>query len=458
MNCRRLMGCSAWLLVCILILTGCKEEHEHSDHDGHDHGPKTPQKTPATADHDHDDHEGHDHGHDHDHGDHEGHDHGAECGDEHPTDHVDEVTLTPEAVERWKIRVERVSKQVLSHTFSVPSRVSFNLDAVAHVGSVVSGRIREVKVRVGDAVHAGDVLLVVTSPELGQAQSDYLQKRTAIVTAEASVKVARTLHENAKALYEESQGIALSEVHRREAEWRAAEGQLVVAKGAASAAESLLHLLGMDQAAVETLVKTGEINPQFNVRAPIGGRVIERAATLGESVGPDRDALLVIADMKTLWVVADVPESRIGQVKVGTEAGITVHALSDMRLTGVVGHIASRLDTSTRTAAVRIDVHDPPDELRPGMFAEAQIAVGGASDPVLAVSAEALQNVEGQTSVFIAVEGEPNTFAKRAVRVGQQVGRWLPVLEGLREGDHYVTSGSFILKADLGKSGAAHEH
>src|SRR5262249_27186648 len=118
-----------------------------------------------------------------------------------------------------------------------------------------------------------------------------------------------------------------------------------------------------------------------------------------------------------------------------------------------------------RTAQVRIDVTQSAGEtfrLRPGMFAVAEIA---ASSPdraspgaVLAIPEEAVQSVEGGTAVFVPVAGEANTYAKRPVTVGAAVGGFVPVLSGLGENEAYVAAGSFILKADLGKSAAKHEH
>jgi len=97
------------------------------------------------------------------------------------------------------------------------------------------------------------------------------------------------------------------------------------------------------------------------------------------------------------------------------------------------------------------------------MFAQALLssapaAQGGAPEPVVVVPEEAVQTVEGEPAVFVPVEGEANTFAKREVGVGKPIGGFVPILAGLKDGEKYVAKGSFILKAELGKAGAAHEH
>jgi cobalt-zinc-cadmium efflux system membrane fusion protein len=391
---------------------------------------------------------------------HGGHDeHGA--GKEGEKEHHDEVKLTPEAVVRYGITVAQARKQPLRPTFTAPARVSYNTEAMAHVGSAVTGRVAQLKVKLGDTVAAGDPLLVVESPELGEAQSDYLLKRSALETAKSSIDLSRSAYERAKKLYEGSQGISLTEVQKREAELKAAEGAVRSAEAAATAAENRLHLFGMDQGAVQALAKSGEIDPRYTIRAPIAGQVVEREVTLGELVRPERDALLVLADLDTLWVMADVPEARLGQVRVGSEARVRVGALGSEPIEGKVSYIAAATDPTTRSAKVRIAVKNGTRALRPGMFAQAEIAAAAEAAaggrPVLAIPEEAVQNVEGEPAVFVPVPNEEHTFAKRPVTVGKAVGGMVPVLAGLTEGQPLVVKGSFILKADLGKSAAAHE-
>ena len=372
--------------------------------------------------------------------------------------HHDEVKLTSEAVEKF-IKIGTAEKQVLTPTFVAPARVAFNTEAMAHVGAAVRGRATEIKVRVGDAVKKGDELLIVESPELGLAQSDFLQKRTAVSVALAAIEPVKNAYERAKQLHEKSEGIALGEVQKREAELKAAEGAHQSAVAAMTAAENALHLMGMDQSAVEALTKTGEINPRYAIRAPLEGQVIEREVTLGELVSPEKEALLVLANMNTLWVLADVPEARLAEIAVGAKATVQVSALKGDGFKGTVSHIAPSIDPETRSARVRIEVTNGHTALRPGMFARAWIAMGAKNpEAVLAIPEEAVQAVEGAPAVFVPVEGEENTFAKQPVEVGSPVGGMVPVLSGLKPGEKLVTTGSFILKADLGKNEAAHEH
>lgn len=437
-------------LVAVLslgLLVGCDQSNDAS--------PESSTVTAASAESgDTDSHADHDH----ETGPAAGDDEHGEEGHEHVEEHADEVVLTEQAIRSNGIRIATAKEQVLTSTFVAPARIAYDAERMAHIGSIVEGRIVELKARVGDHVKKGDALLVVDSPALGEAQSDFLQKRTAVEVAKPNIELAQSAYDRAKELFDQNQGISLTEVQKRQGEVVAATGALRSAEAALTAAENRLHLLGVSQKVVEELVKTGEINPQYEIRAPIDGRVIEREVTLGELVGPEKEKLMVLADLSTVWVLADVPEAKLGEIPENAKVQIMVPALSEEAFEGTVSYVSPELDPATRTARLRVEVPNPERRLRPGMFARAEIAASGSTEPVVAVTQEAVQTVEGEPAVFIPVEGEPNTFAKRAVGVGPPVGGMVPVFAGLKAGEKYVSSGSFVLKADLGKAGAAHEH
>ncbi len=433
-------------------------DHDDADHDDADHD---------DADHDHADHgdadhgdAGHDHAaHDHAAHDHAAHDHAAHA-DEH--DHAPEVRLTAEAVERNRITIANAQRRRLNPTFVAPARVAFNTETMAHVGSTLPGRIAELHVRLGDVVTKGEALLVVESPELGEAQSEYLQKRILAETAAVSVDLAHGAYDRARRLYEENRGIALEEVQRREAEFKVAEAGLLTAQSATLAAENKLHLLGMSQDAVDELRDSGEVNPRFTIVAPIGGEVVERNVTLGELVSSEREQLLVLADVHSLWVLADIPEAHLPEIARGADAWIDAGALDAHKHQGEVSYVAPMIDPRTRTVAVRVAVECDDRSLKPGMFVEVEIASidrrNRHASPLVVVSAEAVQSLEGRTVVFVPSSDRPNTFMPRTVSIGKPVGALVPVYAGLEEGEPYVASGSFLLKADLGKGAAEHQH
>lgn len=394
------------------------------------------------------------------------HDHAAEPA------HAGRVTLTPEAIDRYGVRLEAAQLWALRPTVIAPARVAFNTEAMAHVGSSLRGRAVDVKVRLGDTVKAGDALVIVESPELGEAQADFLQKQSAVLTARPAVELSNAAWDRAKTLYEQSRSISLTEVQRREAEHRAAVASVKAAEAAATASGSRLLLLSMSQDQVATLASDSRIDPRHTIRAAIDGQVVQREVTLGELVGPDRESLLVLADTRSLWVLADVPESRLAGIAIGAAAWIAIgpatgrgSGASVPKFEGQVAFIAPLVDPATRTAQVRIEVPAALEgrlTLRPGMFAQAEIValspVEAEPAPVVAVPDEAIQTIDGRPAIFVPVAKDPNSFTVRAVTVGKPVGSLVPIYAGLVEGERFVIAGTFILKAELGKGSAAHEH
>jgi cobalt-zinc-cadmium efflux system membrane fusion protein len=417
------------------------DEHGH-DHAGHAQHAAHAAHPPVTENHD-----------DPEHGEHDEHGHLDE--------HADEARLSAEAIRQYGIVVEPVRKRALNESLTAPARVAFNAEAMAHVGAPVEGRVTEIPARLGDRVERGDVLLVIDSPLLGEAQSDFLQALTGVEVARAALDVAETTYERSRALLE-GKGLSLGEFQRREGDYRIAGGNLLAAKASALAAENRLHLYAMTQDQVESLKRSGEIDARYRVRASISGTVVEREATLGEVVGPDREALMVLADLSTYWVLADVPEARIAKVAIDSPARVTIAALGRETFPGRVAYVAPQLNAATRTAQVRIEIAGPEARLQAGMFGQAELSAAGddalATATALAVPDAAVQTVEGGPAVFVPVPGEPGAFAKRAVAVGPRIGGWIPVFSGLTEGEPIVTRGSFILKAELGKAGAEHVH
>ena len=361
-----------------------------------------------------------------------------------------EVKLTPEAVKRYGIGFGTANKQKLRSHLIVPAHVSFATTQMAVVGCPVIGRVADVRANVGDTVAKGDELLVVESPELGEAQSDYLQKRTAVAAADAAVGPAKSSYDRAQSLYESSKGIALTEVQKRLVEFNADQNALLTTRAGMKASESKLGLLGMDKKAVQQLAESGDINPRFAVRAPLTGTITERLVTLGELVKPDREKLIVLADMTTLWVLADVPESRLAEAKLGSK---TVVSVGDQTFDGTISKIGLVVDSSTRSVSVRIELKADP-ALKPGMFAQVDIASSFGAEAGVVVPSSAIQSVDGSTAVFLAVTGEPNTFSRRMVSIGDSAGGMVSIVSGLEGGETIVTSGTFILKAELGKASA----
>ena len=456
----------------------------------------------------------------------DGHDHAAEGhSGKGEGGHTDEVKISPEAMKLFGISLDKAVRRTLTETTVAPARVSYNAEAMAHVGSPVAGRAGELKVRLGDVVKKGDVLAVIESPDLGRAESELLQKRSLREAAESAVEVANLAFQRAEEL-RKTNSASVTDFLSRQGDLKKAEGELKVASAEYLAAENHLHILGITQGQIERLLASGEVTSRFELKAPIAGTVVQREVTPGEVVGPDRESLMVIADMSTLWVLADVPERVAHRVMSGSKGRMTLGVAEGAVFEGTVSYVAPELNPRTRTAQVRLvidaaeavsfrdtassaspadhaghahegeaanggdqaghrhdsqaghaheDGHEHEHEepavapspmkagqlLRPGQFAQVELELssiaGAATEQVIAVPEDAVQTVEGREAVFIPAD-EPNTFTPAPLTLGRRVGHYYPVLSGLKEGDSYVSKGSFLLKAEMGKEGAEHEH
>lgn len=203
----------------------------------------------------------------------------------------------------------------------------------------------------------------------------------------------------------------------------------------------------------ETLatVESNESLQTYAVVAPIGGVVTVRQANPGEQTGDK--ALFTVADLSKVWAELalfprDRAKVRVGQtVRVAsTDAGL--HA------EGPVVYVAPFGSSSNQTLTARVRLENAERRWAPGLYVNAEVTLGEAS-VLLAVRNEALQSLEGRPVVF--VQGDEG-FAPRPVRIGRTDRQWSEVLEGLERGAHYASANSFILKAELGKGEAGHDH
>ena len=194
------------------------------------------------------------------------------------------------------------------------------------------------------------------------------------------------------------------------------------------------------------LVETPELlGKSLELKAPIDGHITERKSTVGEHIGKETE-VYTISDPTDLWVLAEIKERDIGAVQVGQETSFTVLAYPGETFRGKVGLLGNRVETESRTLEVRIEVNNADGRLKPGMFADVEIATTAIRD-VLVISDQALQTLEDEPIVFVALS--ETKFEKRVVKIGlEQHGR-VQITEGLKEGERVVTAGSFILKSEL---------
>jgi Cu(I)/Ag(I) efflux system membrane fusion protein len=211
-----------------------------------------------------------------------------------------------------------------------------------------------------------------------------------------------------------------------------------------------LTLLGLSDAQIGEIERTGRAERRVSYYAPIDGFVMELGVRQGAAVEPGT-MLFQLAALSTVWVTAEVPETQAGWIKPGDPAQLTVAALPGERFTGKVDYLYPELSQATRSLKVRIVVENRRERLRPGMFATVHFQ-GAALEKVLTVPSEAVIKTGLRSIVIVADDG--THFHPVLVRVGSEHGERSEILDGLRVGEQVVASGQFLIDSEASLRGA----
>ncbi len=382
-----------------------------------------------------------DHGHSHDegHGDKEHH---AEEGKEAPAsaepqkaaanahkEDEEKIPFTDEQVKAAGVAIESVGPARIKTALQLPGEIKFNEDRTAHVVPRVAGVVDSVSANLGQEVKRGQVLAVISSPALSEQRSE-------LQSAQRRLTLARTTYEREKKLWQEK---ISPQQDYLQAEQVMQEAQIAVA----NANQKLLAL-----GATPGSSALG----RYELRAPFDGMVVEKHISLGESVG-EAVNVFTISDLSTVWAEISVPASNLNLVRIGEPVTIRAGAF-DQAARGTVSYVGSLIGAQTRTATARVTLTNPQRTWRPGLFVNVEL-VASETDAPVTVSAEAVQTVDEQPTVFLRV---PGGFLPQHVKTGRSDGQRIEIVGGLKPGAAYAASGSFVVKSQQGKSSATHTH
>lgn len=352
-------------------------------------------------------------------------------------EHEEEVriTLAPEALEGQVFETAIVTRQSVRSAIHATANIKPNEYKLIHVSPRIEGKAVKVIGELGDLVQPGQTLAVLDSMELGQKKSILRQAHT-------TLSVTKAHYERENRLFE--QKISSTK------DFLDAQGAYQQSAAAYQAAFEALELVGLShQDVLEILKKKGAHHPlsSFPLTAPQKGTVIAREISPGELVTP-RDKPFTIADLTTVWILLDIYETDLAQVRVGAEVRVTAVAYPDETFQGAVVYLGNLVNPDTRTVEARVEIPNPDGRLRPGMFARASIASSVVTkEKVLVVPQEAIQHIDKKPVAF--VEEQPGTYVRRTVTLGSADDRNVELRAGLEDGEHVVTIGSFYLKSVL---------
>jgi cobalt-zinc-cadmium efflux system membrane fusion protein len=364
--------------------------------------------------------------------------------DKHSDSESDIIKMSDDAAQEAGIIVSRAEFAPLDQSISLPAEIRFDADRIANVSPRVSGIIAKLYASEGDVVKRGDTLALISSRELAGLKATWLKAQTQATLA-------------ATALAREEK--LFSEKITAEADVEAARANFEAINAAKDAAENELHAAGVSDAALERVATADDgDNANSYLTAPIGGTVVRRDVTLGETVSAG-DAgsvtLFTIADDSVVW--ADIAVYKQDLSRIQKQAAVVIKSDDGTVLSqSNVAFILPIINETSRTATARVVLENPKGNLRPGQFVTADISVGQ-SRPVLRVPLGAVQTVENKASVFVPIEGG---FEPRSVTLGTSSGDYVEIVSGLRAGERFVSSGAFTLKAQLEKDafGDGHDH
>jgi len=308
--------------------------------------------------------------------------------------------------------------------------IDFNEDMNVQVFTPYQGRIIQTFADLGDEVKKDQVLFTIES-------SDFIAAQSNLISAAGVLEQTTSALERAKKLYA-VQGIDQNDYESAVANQQTAEGALRAARNAVA-------IFGKTEAEVDHIVATRQVQTALIVRSPISGRVTARNAAPGLLEQPGNlPAPFSVADLSSMWMLADVLESDSPEFKVGQEVTVTVIAYPGRAFSGKITRIGATVDANSRRLTVRSEIKDPKHELVPGMFANFVIRTG---EPVRAPAVPlsgVVREGDGTMSVWV-LTSDRHHFARRTVRIGLQHDGYDQILEGLRAGEPVAVDGAILL-------------
>jgi membrane fusion protein, heavy metal efflux system len=311
--------------------------------------------------------------------------------------------------------------------------IDFNADMTVQVFTPYQGRIIALFAKVGDDVKKGQTLFTIDSPDLLQAES------TLIAAAGVLDFTTRNLT-RLQELYK-TRAVSQKDLEQAVSDQQTAEGAL-------RAGRDSVRLFGKTEAEIDRIIAQRVADPTLVIPSPISGRITARNAAPGLFVQPGNPpAPYSVADIDTMWMLANVPETDSPAFRLGQEVKVTVAAFPDRVFDGRITTIGAIVDPTTRRVLIRSEVKDPQHELRAGMFANFVIRTG---EPVRS-PAVPLDGVvrEGDGTMTVWVTADRRRFTRRTVRIGLQHEGYRQILEGVQVGELVATEGALFLSNAL---------
>jgi cobalt-zinc-cadmium efflux system membrane fusion protein len=338
---------------------------------------------------------------------------------------------------RRQLVLTPVTPKAINGRINATATVEANASAVAHVTSEVPARVVRLVAELGQRVNRGELLVIMSSVELGEAKTGYLKARSLENITSQQLRREQELYakkiSSLKSLLE-----ARAQHDSALAEYKAAR-------------EKLRLLIPASQISELKWSGNGQPLSEFPLTSPIAGTLVKRDLSIGSMIDRSSAAPLMIIDLERVWVMANIFEHDLATLKTGDQVDVTADAYSGKVFSGQITYIGDEVDRTTRAVQTRIEVANPEHLLKPGMFARAVISVGD-SPEVLAAPESAIYEIDGHSVVFVAAGN--NGFEVRPVRARHRGGGTVEILSGLKQGELVVAKGGLTLKSLIANKAA----
>ena len=335
----------------------------------------------------------------------------------------DFIHYEPGAAPMGFIKIATVTESAPGTAVSLPARVALDEDHTQRVASPIDGRAVSILVKVGDKVRAGQPLVLLSSPSVGQLQADALKASSDVLVDQKAVDRVHTLQAEG--------AVADKDVAQAEADLR---------KAKADQARSVAQLRSLGVSASDPSVSVA-------LRAQIAGVVVERNVLVGQEVRADQATpLLTISSLDTIWVLGDLYEQDLSLVEADAPVTITVPAYPGETFAGRIANIGEVVDPISRTVKVRCVADNPKHRLKAEMFARVNVQ-GHPNHKIITVPSKAILNDGDKFQVIVASEGI--TFRVRRVAIGPDIDGQTRILSGLVPGEKIVTDGAIFMRKEI---------
>lgn len=343
-----------------------------------------------------------------------------------------QIKLDQKQIEEFEIEISEAKSGKLSSTINLTGEITINQDKLAHVVSPVSGIVTQVIKTVGDDVNYGEVLAIIESPELAEAQEKYLSLIGSF--------------DIAKSNFDREQKLIDKQLTTQE-EYLHAKLALTQAEHGLHAAEQQLKIYALTDTQIKEFTTSHEKDySRYISTAPLSGTIIEKHITLGEILEKDTK-IFDIADLSTVWVDLNVYQKDFAYINKGQKVIISIgHGIPEIE--GTISYVSPIVGEGTRTAIARVILPNASGNLRPGLFINAKVNIESNLNSII-IQKSSLQKIEGQDVIFIKTE---DAFELREVELGRPNSDYIEIVKGINVGENYVSEGSFTLKSELLKS------